>query len=266
MIYSYTQLSHFLACPRRYRYRYVDGWRERDSRPGLLFGRAFENALMALFRHEDAGSVFFEHWSQQQNARLEYSRGDTWQSMYQQGQKLLDLFAQHDRVAVPCPKRNLQVRVSKRLSPTSEFVGYIDAYGFLDGTRCVIDWKTTAARYPQEPEGVLALDPQLVCYSWLTGEPEVAFVVFVRKRMPEIQYLRATITKEQRHEFELLVQDMAVQIELGQFLAHPGIRFPQNTCTSCSYVGLCLKNEVVSDRLLVHGVGGELAWLDELEY
>ena len=25
MTYSYTQVSQFLACPRRYRYRYLDG-------------------------------------------------------------------------------------------------------------------------------------------------------------------------------------------------------------------------------------------------
>jgi len=26
MSYSYTQISHYLTCPRRYRYRYLDGW------------------------------------------------------------------------------------------------------------------------------------------------------------------------------------------------------------------------------------------------
>ncbi len=89
--------------------------------------------------------------------------------MYDQGVKLLEMFVQQDRVEIRRPKRNLQVRVSKALSATSQFVGYIDAYGFLDGTRCLIDWKTTTARYPEEPQGLLALDPQLVCYSWLTG-------------------------------------------------------------------------------------------------
>jgi hypothetical protein len=59
------------------------------------------------------------------------------------------------------------------------FVGYVDAFGFLDGRKCLIDWKTTSARYPDQPDSLLALDPQLVCYSWLTGEPEVAFVVIV---------------------------------------------------------------------------------------
>lgn len=265
MVYSYTQLANFLACPRRYRFRYLDGWQEKDTRAAMLFGRALENALCALFRREDAGAAFFREWSPYQNAELEYTRGDTWRSMYDQGLKLLQLFAQDDRVEIRRPKRNLQVRVSKALSATSQFVGYIDAHGFIDGTRCVIDWKTTSASYPEQPEGLLALDPQLVCYSWLTGEPEVAFVVFVRKRMPEIQYLRATISDDQRREFGELVRDTVAQIEAGQFLPHPGIRFPQNACTSCSFVGLCLKNQPLIDRRLTRGAGGDgFAWLDEL--
>ena len=44
---------------------------------------------------------------------------------------------------------------------------------------------------PGTARRLTALDPQLVCYSWISGWiAEVAMVVFVRKRMPEIQYLR----------------------------------------------------------------------------
>src|SRR2546429_3578590 len=39
------------------------------------------------------------------------------------------------------------------------------------------------------------------CYSWISGILEAALVVFVRKHAPEIQYLRATISEEQRQEF-----------------------------------------------------------------
>ena len=63
MIYSYTQLSQYLACPRRYRYRYVEGWREKDTRAGMLFGRAFESALAAYFQRQDATEVLFKEWS-----------------------------------------------------------------------------------------------------------------------------------------------------------------------------------------------------------
>jgi hypothetical protein len=71
------------------------------------------------------------------------------------------------------------------LSQGNDFVAYVDAIGDLDGTPCLLEWKTTSARYPEEPAGLLMLDPQLVCYSWITGIAEVAQVVFVRKRLVE---------------------------------------------------------------------------------
>jgi hypothetical protein len=57
MTYSYTQISHYLTCPRRYGHRYLAGWQEKDTRASLLFGRVFEKALTALFRHDDPGAV-----------------------------------------------------------------------------------------------------------------------------------------------------------------------------------------------------------------
>jgi PD-(D/E)XK nuclease superfamily len=266
MIYSYTQISQYLSCPRRYRHRYVDGWHEKETRAGMVFGRVFEQALSAYFQRQDATEVLFKEWAAHQNAGLDYSHGDSWDRMLEQGIKLLELFAQHDRVVIRCPKRNLQIKVSRPLSATSQFVGYVDALGYVDATRCVIDWKTTPARYPDRPEGLLALDPQLACYSWLTGEPEVAFVVFVRKRLPEIQYLRAVISEQQRREFGQLVEDTVAQIEAAQFLPHPGIRFPQNGCTSCSFIGLCLQNQSLIDSRLLRQPGGDVGLFDELEF
>ena len=113
-----------------------------------------------------------------------------------------------------------------------------------------MEWKTSSSRYPEEPEGLLSLDPQLVCYSWMTGIAEVAQVVFVRKRMVEIQYLRTTIRDEQRQEFGYLVEDTVRRIESAQFLPHSGIRFPQNPCSSCPYVGLCLGKQEMADAPL----------------
>ena len=48
MTYSYTQLTSYITCPRRYRHKYRDGWEEKDSRASMLFGRAFEKALWKL--------------------------------------------------------------------------------------------------------------------------------------------------------------------------------------------------------------------------
>src|SRR5256886_10709240 len=133
---------------------------------------------------------------------------------------LLERFCQEDRVHIRNPNAHLQVRLSRQLSPASEFVSYIDGIGELDGIRSIVEWKTTSARYPEEPAGLLALDPQLLCYSWMTGIAEVAMVVFVRKRCPEIQYLQTTISDEQREQYGALVQETIAQIESARFLPH----------------------------------------------
>jgi len=95
--------------------------------------------------------------------------------------------------------------------------------GELDGNRCLLDWKTTSSRYPEEPKELLSLDPQLTCHSWITGISEVAMIVFVRKHLPEIQYLKASISEEQRQEFGRVVETTVEQIESGHFASHSGI-------------------------------------------
>src|SRR5256885_12051514 len=206
----------------------------------MLFGRAFEKALAAYFLHEDAAAVLFREWEVWRNQDLHYSKGDTWDRMLQQGVQLLERFCQDDRIRIRAPRQNLQIRFARPLANKNDFVAYVDAIGKLDGTCRLLEWKTTSSRYADEPDGLLALDPQLVCYSWITGISEVAQVVFVRKRLIEIQYFTTTISDEQRQEFGALVQNTIVQIESAQFLPHSGVRFPQNPCVSCSHLGLCL--------------------------
>jgi hypothetical protein len=226
--YSYTQISQYLSCPRRYKYRYVDGWQEKETRAGMLLGRAFETAVGAFFRGEDCGQALFENWSNYRNVALDYSCGDTWDSMLHQGIHLLERFAQDDRVVIRNPRRNLQVKLTRKLSSGNDFVAYIDAIGELDHKKSIIDWKTSSARYPDQPAGLLALDQQLVCYSWITNEPEVAFVVFVRKRAPEVQYLRTTITTDQRQQFGQLVEEtVGRESRPGSFCRAVASAFPR---------------------------------------
>ena len=76
------------------------------------------------------------------------------------------MFAQADCVRIPRPQENVQLKLIRSLPNGNEFVSYIDAIGEIDGERHLIDWKTTTSRYPEEPEGLMSLDPQLICYSW----------------------------------------------------------------------------------------------------
>jgi hypothetical protein len=266
MTYSYTQISQYLSCPRRYRYRYIDGWQEKDTRAPMLFGRAFEQALAALFRKEDPAAVLFEQWGACKDLGLTYSGSDTWDRMLLQGVQLLERFVQDNRIKIPYPDSNQQVQCSRPLSSGNDFVSYIDAIGEIDGMPCLLEWKTSSARYPETPLGIAALDPQLICYSWMTGISEVAQVIFIRKRLVEVQYLRATISDERRQEFGTLVDDTVRQIESGLFLLHSGIRFPQNPCTTCPFIGLCLHETGLVEDSLVRKPGVDLGLFDELIY
>jgi hypothetical protein len=265
MVYSYTQVAQYLRCPRSYRHRYLDGWREKETRAAMNFGRCFEKALESLFNGGDCGATLFQEWSAYREAPMEFKKGETWDRLLHQGVRLLERFAQDNRVKIAEPKQNLQMKVLRDLPDGNQFISYIDAIGELDGKRCLIDWKTTSARYADTPAGLLSLDPQLICYSWITGISEVAFVVFVRKNQPEIQYLQTSISEEQRREFGHLVAATVGQIESAQFPSHSGIRFPQNGCVSCSTLGLCLDDQQLIDKNLVRIPGAnDLAWLDEL--
>jgi hypothetical protein len=226
MTHSFTQISQYLRCPRSYHYRYLDGWREKETRAAMVFGRSFENALGAFFRREDPGATRFTEWDAYRDAALEYKKGETWDRLVHQGVHLLERFAQENLVRIVDPRNDLQIKIPHRLPGGSEFLAYVDAIGDIDGIRCIIDWKTTTARYSENPEGLLSLDPQLICYSWLTGISEVALVVFVRKHHPEIQYLRATISEAQRREFGRLVETTVDQDRNGALCSAQRYPFP----------------------------------------
>jgi hypothetical protein len=231
----------------------------------MVFGRCFEKALESLFRADDCGATLFKEWTEFHDGPMDYKKGETWDRMLHQGRRLLERFAQDNRIQIPEPQQNLQIKVLRDLPNANQFVGYVDAIGQLDGVHCLMDWKTTSSRYAEAPEGLLALDPQLICYSWLTGISEVALVVFVRKQLPEIQYLRTSISEKQREEYGGVVAATIEQIEAVQFPSHSGIRFPQNGCVSCSHLGLCLGDQKLIEANLIRTAGAsDLAWLDEL--
>src|SRR5438270_11768501 len=125
MTYSYTQISQYLTCPRRYRHRYLDGWQEKDTRAAMLFGRAFEQALAAYFRREDAPATLYREWAVYKNQPLHYSEGDSWDRMLQQGLQLLDRFCQDGRVRIRHPRRNLQIQFSRPFPGGNDFVAYV---------------------------------------------------------------------------------------------------------------------------------------------
>ncbi len=75
MVFSHSQICRYLRCPRSYRYRYLDGWQEKETRASMAFGRSFEKALAAYFLGEDCGAALFKEWGTSRDIPLEYKKG-----------------------------------------------------------------------------------------------------------------------------------------------------------------------------------------------
>ena len=76
MFFSYKQIAQYLRCPRSYRHRYLDGWREKETRSAMIFGRRFEKALGAYFCEDDCGAVLHREWGAFHDAPFEYKKGE----------------------------------------------------------------------------------------------------------------------------------------------------------------------------------------------
>jgi hypothetical protein len=250
--YSYTQLSTYLQCPLKYKYHYLLGWQETENKAALVFGRVFESAVEAQFLVADSVQFFTERWAEVKDLPLAYTNGDSWEKMLEQGQALLEQFRQDTRVLIEDGERDFQIKFRRPL-PLSQkhFLAYVDAVGYVDGRWCLIEWKTTTQAYPENLGRVLELDPQLVCYSWAAQCQQVSLVNFVRKKQPEIQYLRARIRKRQWKAFEQTLDLLVSEMEARHFYPRSGIRYPNNQCLNCAYLGLCIRKKALVEEKLV---------------
>ena len=124
------------------------------------------------------------------------------------------------------PKRNMQVKMMRSLPNGNDFVAYIDAIGKLDGTRWSLGVEDDQSPATRKGPRVDWPDPQLICYSWISGISDVAIVAFVRKRVPEIQYLMTTISTTTSRVWAAGRATIG-QIEAGQFPAHAASAFPR---------------------------------------
>src|SRR6202008_669462 len=121
MIFSHTQTSQYLRCPRSYRYRYLDGWREKETRAAMAFGRCFEKALAAYFSGGDCTAALFKEWDIFRDVPFEYKKAESWDRLVHHGVHLLQRFAQDDRIKIRFPEQDLQVKMTRKLSGDNEF-------------------------------------------------------------------------------------------------------------------------------------------------
>lgn len=206
--HSYSAGSDFDLCPLKYYLRRVQGWKERDNKARLLFGRAVEQAVQFYHEHGGVGGreEFHNLWRVfKDRPDIEYTKTEKdWITLDADGDDLLRLYAIR-QPSLPIPLTGqivFQREVSKEVFPGDANYGEIVDAGKLDMIcwtqpdhprlprlewkpeygllrPLIVDMKTSGRSYPEE-QGMAAFDEQLRRYSWLSGIHDVAFVVFVK--------------------------------------------------------------------------------------
>lgn len=200
--FSYSAGGDFHFCQKFFYHRRIAGWRDREQRGSLEFGKAIESAVQ--FHHsnnfEGAADYFTKLWDvHKTNTELTYTQTEgSWEELALSGRELIQLYAiQLPKLPIayePAPR--FQIKYSKEVFPGTElagieFVAYVDMLAFdriPDGTvrtpsmerrKQLIDIKTSGVMLPETP-GILALDQQLRTYAWVTGISNVGFLNFVK--------------------------------------------------------------------------------------
>jgi hypothetical protein len=199
--HSYSAGLEFDLCPLKYYLHRLVGWKERDTKAALLFGRALEDAVQYHHEHKGEGGIeqFEKLWAPYQSKEgLVYTKTEkTWMNLYQAGKDMMRLYEiRLPELPIPMDTR-FQREFVKEVFPGDPRLGGIEFYGKLDMISYVdprhpllpqiywepkmglvrpliIDMKTSGVKW----EGQVQDDQQLRTYAWLSGILDVAFLWF----------------------------------------------------------------------------------------
>jgi hypothetical protein len=188
---SHSSLDLFRFCRRKFKLNRIDGWRQKGNKASLEFGKCVEAAIQYFHENglkpEDCTQEFKRLWLKWNEQELIYTdQEENWATLYVMGSEMTKLYeARLPSLPIRNPKFQLQYK--KKVFPGSEladleFMGYVDMLSTLeDGKRIVVDIKTAKSPLDLTPN-LVALDPQLREYAWMSGIQDVAFLWFVKAK------------------------------------------------------------------------------------
>jgi len=201
--HSYSAGLEFDSCPYKYWLHRIMGWREKDNKAALLFGRALEDAIQ--FYHQTGGKMgeeeFIRLWSMCKDKELTYTKREVnWDSLMRAGREMMRLYIIM-QPKLPVPMDTIfQRQFTKEVFPGDPKFGGIEFFAKLDMIAHAdpkhpmltpIEWKPEYGIYRpvivdvktsgielDSTLGIVKHDLQLRMYAWVKGCYDVAFLWF----------------------------------------------------------------------------------------
>jgi hypothetical protein len=199
--HSYSAGLEFSANPYKYWLHRIQGWKEKDNKAALLFGRALEDAIE--FYHQTSGKMgeeeFIRLWSLIRDKELTYTKKEgNWESLMRAGREMLRLYAIR-LPSLPIPMDTIfQRQFTKEVFPGDPKFGGIEFFSKLDMIThvdpkhpmltpmewkpeygiyrpMIVDMKTSGIDLDDTP-GIVKHDLQLRMYAWARGVETYGFI------------------------------------------------------------------------------------------
>lgn len=245
---SYSSISLYQACPRAWRYRYVDKVKTPTA-PALVFGSAFhatiENVLRANVAGEtvDSTAIWMAEWQRVQEQEIAWN-GDLPEALAAEGARMIASPTSRDLLAslapliedgAPVIEKRIELRVPGVPVPVLGFIDLITAEGVpCDFKTSARAWAADKAAKEEQPTYYLAALNQL----GFTLNPERKFshLVWTKGRNPKAEVF--TTTRSVADMFRLFANVKTIWDSIQAEL------FPTNTTTwkcgkYCDYYAGC---------------------------
>lgn len=241
--FSVSQLNTFLACGRKYSFRYVEGRQAERRSANLGFGSAVHSAIEWWVTNkreqgvpppiEAVHRIFRADWTAQSamaDVDFEDTPPEDWRAL---GEKLLVLFTERmkDEVFTGCEERFEIALVGKdgEVLPVP-FVGVYDLLG--DG---FIGEIKTAAKKTGIGQWILQLSAYSIARRKATGaRPTIRVIELIKTKVPKIEVEETVLTDTQEAWFTEVAIEAWRSIEAGAF--HPN---PSWMCEGCEFRKAC---------------------------
>lgn len=248
---SVSSIKEYLACPRKFRLRRIDGLVPAFRPVSLAFGSAFhEGVAFGLHKHSLGESPHSEETQQHFRERLReqinesdapvlFDDQEDEGALADKGLEMLDAFW-HE---VPLPDRVIGIEQRFSLSiqgPNGEslppLIGSVDAAVETADTPSVWELKTARQRWPEDK---LEHDIQPTAYRMAFRarhgvDPELVLGVVTKTRKPAVQLVK--LRRNRADEKELMETAASVCRALDAGVDHPVRSW---ACKTCEYAEVC---------------------------
>jgi len=251
--WSYSAVNQFVnICSLQYAFDRIYRLPRAFVPVALSFGSAFHRTCEWVNRNRmegsmpgasDASALFRDLWSRQlaQDGDIRFDEGQTPESCGRQGADMIECLVKSidpaEQVLSVCEPFAVPLVDTSGNVLEDPLIGELDTVVVSKGRKTVVDWKTSARRWPKDKSG-LDLQPTAFLYGYvhLHGElPEFRFDVVVKNKVPVFEQHVTARTADRFARLVELVKTVERAVAAEAFFPNEQSYY----CAGCCHVEAC---------------------------